>query len=109
MLHSQCLVSIVGPCGYFEQDELQRERERHETAISKLEAGFSASQREIEQLTQRVADGDKERKELEMQLEATVQLSEMALAARVKAGDGDVHQEASSSRKEVECSTHQVS
>lgn len=46
-------------------------------------------------MAQRVEEGDDERERLELQLETTMQLSEMALAASVKAGEEEQQQEAS--------------
>lgn len=69
--------------------ELEEERDQHRSAISALQAERLASAQEAERLVEQVAQGERERKELEMQLEATVQLSEMALSARVKAGQGE--------------------
>lgn len=94
--------------------ELEGVREHHQTAVSALEAERAASEKEIERLTRQVTGGESERERLELQLETTVQLSEMALAAKgVDAAEEGQQQEAAgraakevnrvspSSRKEI--------
>lgn len=79
---------------YLPQTELAGVRERYETAVSELETVRAESAQEVGRLTQRLGDGDNERKELELKLESTahelattVQLSELALAAKSAAGE----------------------
>lgn len=69
--------------------------------MSEFEEARFKAQDEVAQLTQRIGDGDGERKDLELRLKSaaqelatTVQLSELALAARVSdAGDERLEKE----------------
>lgn len=64
--------------------------------MSELEAARGKAEHKVAQLTQRLDEGDGERKDLELRLESaaqelatTVQLSELALAARVSAAEDE--------------------
>lgn len=64
--------------------------------MSELEAARGEAEDEVARLTQRLGEEDGERKDLELRLESaaqelatTVQLSELALAARVSAAEGE--------------------
>lgn len=79
-----------------EQAELEDVCGRHAEAVSELEAARGKAEHEVAQLTQRLDEGDGERKDLELRLESagqelatTVQLSELALAARVSAAEDE--------------------
>lgn len=75
-------------------------RERYEVAVSEVKAVRAESAQEVKRLTQRLSDGDNERKELDLKLESTahelattVQLSELALAAKSAAGEAERQEE----------------
>lgn len=81
--------------------ELEGVRENHALAVSRLEASRAESELVVERLSQRLGDGDRERKELQVRLESatqelatTVQLSELALAARDAGEEGRTEEEA---------------
>lgn len=64
--------------------------------MAELEAARGIAENEVAQLTRRMNDGDGERKDLELRLNSaaqelatTVQLSELALAARVSAAEDE--------------------
>lgn len=88
------------PCHYLLQTELAGVRERYEVAVSDVQAVRAESAQEVERLTQRLSDGDNDRKQLELKLESTahelattVQLSELALAAKSAAGEEERQEE----------------
>lgn len=90
--------------------ELEGVRERHATVVAELETARTESEQEVERLAKRLGEGDGERRDLEVRLESaanelatTVQLSELALAARVSAAeDARVKEEARRAAQEAQ-------
>lgn len=64
------------------QVELESIREQHQAAVSALAAERAASEEKVQRLAQQVKMGESEKERLELELETTVQLTEMALAAK---------------------------